>query len=261
LALDLDSGDVRWAQKLHNYGAWNFACDKRIAPWLITNPENCRDLDALDFDFGQAPMLYTAEVGGALRDLVAAGQKSGVFWAVDPDDGKVVWATSVGPGGLLGGMEFGAATDGRRIYTQLTNIDHIEFTLTAGDHAGQTVHGGVWAALDAGSGKLLWETPDPSSVRPLSGGIVHPVWGGGLGDGFFGIAIGPMTVAADVVYAGSFDREGHMYALDARSGQILWSFASGGSVMSAPAIAGGMLFWGSGYHQGFNNNKIYAFGL
>jgi polyvinyl alcohol dehydrogenase (cytochrome) len=261
VALDLDTGAVRWAHKMRNYGAWTFACDKRIAPWLITNPENCRDLEAQDFDFGQAPMLYTANVGGAARDLVAAGQKSGVFWALNPDDGSTVWTTSVGPGGVLGGMEFGAATDGRRIYTQVTNIDHTEFALTAGEHAGQVARGGIWAALDAATGELLWQTPDPSSLRPLTGDIVHPVWGAGLGDGFFGVAIGPMTVAAGVVYGGSFDREGHMYALDAATGQILWSFASGGSVMSAPAIAGGMLFWGSGYQQGFNNNKLYAFGL
>jgi polyvinyl alcohol dehydrogenase (cytochrome) len=42
---------------------------------------------------------------------------------------------------------------------------------------------------------------------------------------------------------------------------ILWSFASGGSVMSAPAVVDGVVYWGSGYQTGFNNNRIYAFGL
>jgi polyvinyl alcohol dehydrogenase (cytochrome) len=62
-----------------------------------------------------------------------------------------------------------------------------------------------------------------------------------------------------------------MHALDAATGTVLWSFESGGSVFSAPAVVHGMLFWGSGYTQngacpnGFNsceaNDKLFAFGL
>ena len=55
-----------------------------------------------------------------------------------------------------------------------------------------------------------------------------------------------------------------MYALDGRTGQELWSFASGGSCLSGAAIADGTVFWGSGYSNlgfGTPNNKLYAFGL
>jgi polyvinyl alcohol dehydrogenase (cytochrome) len=261
VALDLDTGIVRWSRKMHNYGAWTFACDPDdLVPWLPANPDNCEDLDALDYDFGQAPMLITT-ADGARRDLVVVGQKDGVFWAFDPDSGATVWATPVGPGGILGGMEFGAATDGERIYTQITNFDHSEFPLVAGPYAGQTVRGGIWAALDVDSGQLLWQTPDPASFQPIDGDIAHPYWGGGLGPGYFGAAKGPMTVANGVVFAGSMDRAGHMYGFDARTGVILWSFASGGSVMSAPSIADGVLYWGSGYTTGYNNNAIYAFAI
>jgi polyvinyl alcohol dehydrogenase (cytochrome) len=52
---------------------------------------------------------------------------------------------------------------------------------------------------------------------------------------------------------------GFMYALDAATGEILWSFASGGSVIDGPSIADGFVYWGSGYHIGTNNNKLYAF--
>jgi polyvinyl alcohol dehydrogenase (cytochrome) len=51
-----------------------------------------------------------------------------------------------------------------------------------------------------------------------------------------------------------------MYALDASSGAILWSFASGGEVRSGAAIVGPKVYWGSGYRGG-HNNKLYAFGL
>jgi polyvinyl alcohol dehydrogenase (cytochrome) len=67
-----------------------------------------------------------------------------------------------------------------------------------------------------------------------------------------------------VVYGCSLDAAGHMYALDAASGAVLWSFASGGSCLSGAAISNGMIFWGSGYGKfgfGTANNKLYAFGL
>ena len=65
-----------------------------------------------------------------------------------------------------------------------------------------------------------------------------------------------------------------MYALDATTGRILWRFASGGSVVSGAAIAGGRVYWGSGYvlpvpcpgtvtpkYCPAGNDKFYAFGL
>jgi polyvinyl alcohol dehydrogenase (cytochrome) len=261
LALDLDDGAIRWARKMKNYGAWTFACDPELVPWLPRNSANCEDLDSMDYDFGQAPMIVRA-ADGAPRDLLVLGQKSGVLWALDPnDDGATVWATAVGPGGVLGGMEFGSATDGQRAYVQITNFRHNEFQLVAGPYAGQTVRGGIWAAVDLATGAIVWQTPDPTSFQPLEGTISHLTWGGGLGPGFFGVALGPLTVANGVVFAGSMDREGHMYGFDAATGLVLWSFASGGSVNSAPAIHDGVLYWGSGYSNGFNNDKLFAFGL
>ena len=64
------------------------------------------------------------------------------------------------------------------------------------------------------------------------------------------------------MYVGSGAGSGdNMYALDAATGTILWKFASGGSVISAPAVVGGLVLWGSGYWVGTENNKLYAFGL
>gem|GEM_PF-2140388 len=47
-----------------------------------------------------------------------------------------------------------------------------------------------------------------------------------------------------MVYAGSLAVAGtYMCALDARTGAILWSFASGGSVTGGAAIADGSVYW------------------
>ena len=51
-------------------------------------------------------------------------------------------------------------------------------------------------------------------------------------------------------------------AVDAATGAILFSFASGGSVIDAPSIEKGTVYWGSGYRNippGIGNNKVYAF--
>jgi polyvinyl alcohol dehydrogenase (cytochrome) len=69
-----------------------------------------------------------------------------------------------------------------------------------------------------------------------------------------------------------------MYALDAGTGAILWSFASGGSVVSGAAIVNGLVYWGSGFVVGSacpgvaittqrcapttgENDKVYAFAV
>lgn len=44
------------------------------------------------------------------------GQKSGFLWAFDPEDGKLRWSGAVGPAGSFAGIEWGKATDGKRIY-------------------------------------------------------------------------------------------------------------------------------------------------
>jgi polyvinyl alcohol dehydrogenase (cytochrome) len=51
-----------------------------------------------------------------------------------------------------------------------------------------------------------------------------------------------------------------MYALDASTGKILWSYASGGAELAGASIVGGTVYWGSGYHNG-DNDKLYAFTL
>jgi polyvinyl alcohol dehydrogenase (cytochrome) len=257
LALDLDTGVIEWSKGTRGFDAWTLACggELGVIPSLPAYPPECPDPEGPDYDFAQAPMLFTTPSG---RELLGVGQKSGVFWALDPDrGGDLVWATKVGPGSKSGGHMFGAATDGKRIFVQTTNLDHLETELADGT----VVNGGFWSALDAETGDILWQTPDPASFLPLEGNLGNPYIGTGLGPGFFGAPQGPLTLANGVVYAGSMDMEGHMYAMDQATGGILWSFESGGSVCAAPTVVDGVLYWGSGYRSAFTNDRIYAFSL
>jgi polyvinyl alcohol dehydrogenase (cytochrome) len=234
LALNVFTGSVAWADRTITSDQFTLA-----AP---SGP---------DFDFGSAPNLFTTTnpATGFPEQLLGIGQKNGVYWALDPSTGKVVWSTQAGPAGFLGGMEWGSAADGSRVYVAEADSTHQAYTLGgSGPYAGHTATGGSWAALDAATGKILWQTPDSQGA----------------------VDLGFVSAANGVVYAGSNAGTGqNMYALDAATGKILWGFASGGAVISGAAIANGSVFWGSGYYvstcpSGSSttcglNNKLYAF--
>ena len=225
LALDLKTGQVKWSKKLQGTDTWTVACITSSGP----NP-NCPVPSSPDFDLGGAgPNL--------VGNIVGFGQKSGIFWALNPDDGNIVWSTPVGPGASLGGIEWGTATDGKRIYVAIANSNHLPYTLVP---SGQKITWGAWSALDVATGKILWQTADPTAGT---------------------IDRGSVSVANGVMYAGS--NSGQMYAFDATTGNILWNFASGGTVIDGPSIVDSVLYWGSGYRniQGTGNNKVYAFTL
>ena len=214
---------------MEGYDAWTVAC-LALPPGVTWCPSPAGP----DYDFGSGPNLFTATVNGQARTLVGVGQKSGVYWALDPDSGAIVWSTLVGPGSALGGIQWGSASDGNRVYVAISNFNHTQYTLQP---SGQTWNAGSWSALDAASGKILWQTPDPLAASDL----------------------GMVSTANGVVFAGSDDPTGTFYALDAATGSILWRFASGGSTVAGPAIVQGRLYWGSGYNIGTPNNKLYAF--
>ncbi len=234
LAIDLDTGAVKWSRALGDLDVWTFA--NMVGP---------------DADFGCGANMFTVTIGGKTRDLVGAGQKSGVYWALDADTGEVVWKTQVGPGGHLGGIHWGTAVDGKRVYVGVNNETGAPFALGGtGKHAGEMSTVGAWAALDPTTGAILWQIANPAHAMPLNGASVN----------------GPTTVVNDIVFAGSMDAMGTMYALDAASGDVLWSFASGGTVYGGPAIANGVVYWGSGYPNsrlkfGTTNKKLYAFAV
>jgi polyvinyl alcohol dehydrogenase (cytochrome) len=223
LALDLHSGAIRWSKQLQGSDIWTTACINAVAGVTCPSPTGP------DFDLGgSGPNL--------LSNLLAVGQKSGILWGLDPGTGAVRWGTPVGPGSTLGGIEWGTASDGNRIFAAVSNSLHDSYALTKD---GPTISWGSWAAINAKSGKIEWQTPDPTS------GAIDP---------------GAMSVANGLVYAGSFS--GFMYAMDSATGRILWSFDSGGSVVDGPSIADGALYWGSGYSHikpGKGNTKLYAF--
>jgi len=235
MALDLNTGAVRWATRAIPYDAWTVDCIP-----FFGDGDLCPSPAGPDFDFGQAPALFTVTPAGSNKpqDVVGAGQKSGQYWTLNPDSGAVRWVTEAGPGGTAGGLQWGSAVDGKRVYTANANSNAVPWTLPNGT----TTTNGMWSGIDAVTGQLLWQTTPPHG----------------------GAASGPATTANGIMFGCSLDPVGYMYALNGATGAVLWEFASGGSCLSGAAISNGMVYWGSGYSNfgfGTPNNKLYAFGL
>jgi polyvinyl alcohol dehydrogenase (cytochrome) len=260
VAFDMKTGDPVWSYRVLGDAPWQRACGSQPATvtWCAAesnNPEHGGD--AWDLG-GSGANVFQIGSGKDKRTVVGVGEKSGVYVLLDAKTGAFVWNTLVGPGGDQGGFEWGTAYDGDRIYVSITNQHHIPYKLTEnGTLAKTTVTGGSWAALDPETGKILWQTADPTvATRP---GFSSPV---GVWD------LAPVTVANGVLYAASMAKkmEGDdMYALDAATGQILWSYNAGSSVNAAPAVANGSVYWGTGYSrsgvEGSGNTRLYAFSI
>ena len=101
LALDMNTGAVKWATRLMNWNQpgiangsddWNTACF--IPPYT-----NCpQPVPGPDYDFGSSPNEITYQTPAGPNTIIGAGQKSGIYYALDPDTGAVLWSTQVGPG-------------------------------------------------------------------------------------------------------------------------------------------------------------------
>lgn len=244
LALDMKTGAIKWAYRAVNWNQpfiangtddWNVACLVGFLP----GQANCPTAAGPDYDFASAPNLITyTTASGSQKTILGAGQKSGIYFAFDPDTGELLWQTSVGPGSALGGMEWGSAFDGKRIYVSIANLYGIPTSVGGA---------GSWAALDPETGQILWQVGDPNGA----------------------ITVGPVTAANGTVFVSSMagsPTAPTMLALDAATGQTLWTYAAGSSVNAGPAVVDGVLYWGSGYaHLGIpgftTNNKFYAFSV
>jgi polyvinyl alcohol dehydrogenase (cytochrome) len=238
VALNATTGVIKWSTGVQGFDDWNVACIPGVG-----SPNNCPDNPGPDFDFGSGPNLFTIGSGKNAVSAVGAGQKSGEYWALDAKTGHILWGNAAGPGSSLGGIEWGPATDGKRVYAAEMNFFGIPYALPSGD----TITSGSWVAFDPASGKTLWQVADPS----------HNLFGGGQD-------LGPVSVANGVLYAPSMS--GTMRALDAANGKTLWSFQAAGSVNTGAAVVDGVVYWGSGYaHLGIpgwtGSTTFYAFSL
>ncbi|GBB84842.1 hypothetical protein RclHR1_11400006 [Rhizophagus clarus] len=235
LALDIEKGDIKWAKILSGYDSWTVSCLSG------SNPQNCPDPAGPNFDFGQGPLLVNAcSEPNSCNLLAITTSKSGITWALNAATGEIVWFVTSGPGGVAGGSMFGSATDGIRYFVSQSNSGKKAYEFTKPSPKSQpATFGGAISAIDISTGGILWQTANPTQA-------------GGLA---------PVSYSNGVVWYGSNDNDGHLYALDAENGNILLDFVTGGTVGCGPSIVNGIVYAGSGYGRfgkGDNSTKVYA---
>jgi polyvinyl alcohol dehydrogenase (cytochrome) len=253
VALDMKTGRIVWSQQVLPNDVYNSACGSKGA--------NCPANSGPDFDFGSSAMLVRTSDG---RDLLVAGQKSGVVYALDPErKGAIVWQMRVGRGSTNGGVQWGMASDGMQVYAAVSDVVRppggIGGAAQVGNAGLDPRSGGGLTALDISSGTRAWFAPPAPCDPPRPGcSPAQP---------------GAVTAIDGAVFSGSMD--GHLRAFSTVDGRVLWDYdtarsymttnglaASGGSLDGAgPVIAGGMLFVNSGYPRfgGMPGNVLLAF--
>jgi polyvinyl alcohol dehydrogenase (cytochrome) len=253
VALRLKTGQIAWSEQFTPGDAWNASC--------LSHGVNCPRYAGPDYDFGSSGILVVT----AGRELLIAGQKSGLVYALDPDqNGKTLWQARVGKGGTNGGVQWGMTSDDKNIYAAVSDIVRKQGgqASAAGPLGGVTfdpVQGGGITALRLGDGAQAWFAPSQPCVPPRPG--CSPAQSGAL------------SSVPGVVFSGSLD--GHIRAFSNENGHVLWDFdtardyptvdgvpARGGSLDGAgPVVVDGILYVNSGYPRfgGMPGNVLLAF--
>jgi polyvinyl alcohol dehydrogenase (cytochrome) len=249
LALDLKTGKVAWSRQLTTGDVFSGRC---------AGQAECGP----DFDFGSSAIL----VHSGNRDILLAGQKSGVVYALDPArKGEVLWQIRVGKGSTNGGVQWGMAADGQNVYAAVSDLSRVP--VHSNDPANlrttnldPNVGGGLFA-IRITDGTKAWAA-EPEHTCPAERAGCSPAQPAAV------------TATPGVVFSGSVD--GHMRAYSSEDGTILWDFDTareyttvngvkgrGGSIDGPGAVVvNGMVYVNSGYSRqnGTPGNVLLAFG-
>jgi len=236
MAISMDTGAILWHYQVTKNDSFVGGCN---GP---TRTDNCPKVNGPDQDIGNSPILKTLPDG---KSVVVFGTKNGRVFALDPDNkGAKLWETQVVDVpkdqqnsfyAMLNGIVWGGCADDENVYYGLQS-------------------GGI-VALKLATGEKVWYAPFPVPPHARVSNSAAA------------------TMMPGVVFVAGSD--GSLHAVSAADGHILWDYdtahpydtvndvpAHGGAINSiGPAIAGGMLFIGSGYAVVGSNsgNVLIAF--
>ena len=241
IAFDMETGKLKWVNQVTPKDNFLVGCRQ-------PGVGNCPEDAGPDYDFGSSPVIRSLPGG---KQIILAGQKSGVIYALDPDhQGKILWQQRLGAGGALGGIEWGFAVDEKNVYVPMADVSG------PGRKPGIT-------ALNFATGATLWNVPAPP---------INCSWGTTRCNNSQSAAA---SVIPGVVFSGSVD--GHLRAYSTANGVIVWDVdtappiatvnggpTKGGALDGGgPTIANGILYTNSGYGKivGQAGNLLLAFSV
>jgi alcohol dehydrogenase (cytochrome c) len=264
------NGDSRKGDNLYTSSLVAIDIDTGKARWHFQFTPH----DVHDWDANQIPVLVDTDVRGSIRQLVVMANRNGFYYALDRRTGeylvgapyaKQTWAQGLDAKGrpiLIPNMEpsekgtlvypslQGSTNWGSLSYSPATQLLYVPvremgsiYYKTGVEYKPGTYYTGgsekrldeeSWGAvraLDVKTGKQVWDFTLPS-----------PPWAGVL------------STAGGLVFSGS--QEGNFYALDAKSGNPLWQFQTGGAIRSGP-----MSFLADGKQHVAGGHALFVFAL
>ena len=156
MAMNIDTGKVLWSMQALALDTWHNGCVQNIpggafpargggggrggragGPAIPYPPENCPAVLGPDWDFAAPAALATTTDG---RDILIAPQKQGLVWAINPENGQVIWKQDVAReiAGGRGETLFGGAVDSEKAYFGLISSGHLALDLKTGEEVWYT---------------------------------------------------------------------------------------------------------------------------
>lgn len=151
-------------------------------------------------------------------DVVYVGSTDGILYAINRADGTPRWTFETG-----GPIASSPAVSGDLVY--ISSLD-----------------GNIYA-VEAATGTKRWEFATEGERRFTAPGIHGAIPRTERMPDPFDVFLSSPTVAGGTLYIGSGDQ--HIYALDAATGALRWSFATGDVVHASPAVVDGVVYIGS----------------
>jgi alcohol dehydrogenase (cytochrome c) len=245
---DMD-GDVRGGDNLYTCSVVALDADTGKLKWYYQfTPHDVHDWDAIS-----DPVLVDLTMQGRKVKALIQANRNGFFYALDRTNGKVLvskaytkvtWAKGIGEDGrpiLVPGQE--PTEEGNRVcpglggghnwqataYSPQTGLYyfpssedcHLFYKTRQGFTAGQWYQASTVenAPKEHGTGVILGVDPTTGETK----------W---RFDMVSGPSAGILATAGGLVFSG--DGQGYLFALDARTGKVLWKFQTGGSIVAPP---------------------------
>ncbi|MCL1977669.1 MAG: PQQ-binding-like beta-propeller repeat protein [Candidatus Bathyarchaeota archaeon] len=258
IAIDAKTGKVLWTTftKTAMIFFGSYADGKFVRGGTDDNTMYCFDANT-----GEVLWTYIADTSGYFCSGTAIGygmvyspNKDGYIYAINLANGELVWRYK-GPGTML--------------FPGMPTVADGKVYVTSGQNASYGAESGSsqFACLDAFTGEAIWTLPIEAYAPRESVAIAY---------GYLYLIPGEVTEAVDSTSGDEYDLMGHIWAIassetepetdswsmfrhDAGRSSIgergpanlslVWSFATGGAVMSSPSVVNGIVYFGSQDHN------------
>jgi polyvinyl alcohol dehydrogenase (cytochrome) len=199
MAIEIATGKYRWRRQVTQHDNFVMGCGPQGASG------NCPTPLGPDYDFGATPVMAKTKAG---KDVLVAGQKSGLVYGLNPDTGEVLWKTTLGAGSALGGVEWGIGADDAKVYVPISDLGLLFFARPGAPQGKPGVY-----ALDPANGNVLWSAPAPKAPCVYASDKGRP-------SRCANAQSAAPAIIPGVVFQGGLD--GWFRAYDSATGKVIW---------------------------------------